>query len=366
MPSVQVRALSGRVLWGPKDLDITISCAKLKEDVLTSLGERFPAPVQLLVEDMLLPEHGRLETVLPFEKYPQMAIELTLVVKPQAHKPSEPLPGLYVSELNNHRVTRWLNASAEIVMGGFGRGSERSQLAGPRSIVSGANGAIYIAEIGNQRVSEWSLQGRGLAQYVKTIAENTPACSLEEPGAICVDNDGQLYVADSKAHAVSCWIEENTRIEGRIVAGGKGPGDDLDQLNRPTGVAIDDDGTLYIAEFGNDRVTRWAPGAKMGEVVAGGNGWGDDLDQLAGPVALSLQGSSKPRTKKPHDTAFAILVCELGNNRISRWWPGERRCEVLVGHGTLPELMGPQEIFYNDEDGSIFVSAVVVFAVMIC
>eukprot|EP00913_Durusdinium_trenchii_P003317 g3071.t1 len=75
MPSVQVRALSGRVLWGPKDLDITISCAKLKEDVLTSLGERFPAPVQLLVEDMLLPEHGRLETVLPFEKYPQMAIE---------------------------------------------------------------------------------------------------------------------------------------------------------------------------------------------------------------------------------------------------------------------------------------------------
>ena len=32
--------------------------------------------------------------------------------------------GLYIAELNNHRVTRWHDSKLEIVMGGFGRGSE--------------------------------------------------------------------------------------------------------------------------------------------------------------------------------------------------------------------------------------------------
>ena len=61
---------------------------------------------------------------------------------------------------------------------------------------------------------------------------------------------------------------------------------------------------------------------------------------------------------------MAIVVCEMGNQRITQWWPGQTRCELLVGGpGTCPELEGPQGVALDedgvalDEDGSIWVTA---------
>ena len=82
------------------------------------------------------------------------------------------------------------------------------------------------------------------------------------------------------------------------MAGGRGPGDALDQLDRPSGVALGSDECLYVADYGNDRVMRWRLGE--GEVVAGGRGWGDDLDQMAGPMGIVLEEVN----------GLAILVAE--------------------------------------------------------
>jgi len=76
---------------------------------------------------------------------------------------------------------------------------------------------------------------------------------------------------------------------GEIVAGGNGKGVALNQLNGPRYIKLGNDNSLYIAETGNDRVTRWLLGSDLGEIVAGGNGKGSLLNQLNSPSGIILE-----------------------------------------------------------------------------
>ena len=256
--------------------------------------------------------------------------ELTML-----HSRPRPLPGLYVCELNNHRVMRYAGTGGEVVVGGFGRGSAPGQLAGPRKLCADEE-FLYLSELGNRRVTRWVPSLRGQAAGCEVLTGH-----LEEPWGICVDR-AAVYVADAKAHAVTRWVQR----KGTVEAGGRGPGDGLDQLNQPVDVALDSRGRLYVAERGNDRVTRWH--GRNCEIVAGGQGWGDDLEQLAGPTALALQEVGGET---------AVLVAEAGNNRITRWWPGQPRCEILIGGvGSLPNLDAPEGLHYDAQEGCIYVA----------
>ena len=56
-----------------------------------------------------------------------------------------------------------------------------------------------------------------------------------------------------------------------VVAGGKGRGNNSDQLGSPYGMAFDRDGSLLcVAGSMNDRVVSWKMGGSHGVVVAGG------------------------------------------------------------------------------------------------
>lgn len=92
-------------------------------------------------------------------------------------------------------------------------------------------------------VSSWYPQSKGLLRSGATFGNK--GIPLQEPSSVCVDG-GWLYVADSKTHMVSRWSLEDATL-GEIVAGGRGPGDTLEQLNRPTGVAVDSVGRVYVS-----------------------------------------------------------------------------------------------------------------------
>ncbi|CAF2129244.1 unnamed protein product, partial [Rotaria magnacalcarata] len=78
------------------------------------------------------------------------------------------------------------------------------------------------------------------------------------------------------------WMEGAK--EGIVVAGGKSEGDTLTQLSHPAGIFVDALGTVYVADFRNDRVMRWTQGTKQGTVIVGGNGEGAGANQLNGPI----------------------------------------------------------------------------------
>ena len=80
------------------------------------------------------------------------------------------------------------------------------------------------------------------------------------------------------------WVKGAT--QGIVVAGDQGKGNALSQLNSSGAVIVDQLGTLYIADRGNNRIVRWRKGATAGEVLVGGNGAGFRSDQLNHPIDL--------------------------------------------------------------------------------
>ncbi|CAF1557410.1 unnamed protein product, partial [Rotaria sp. Silwood1] len=91
------------------------------------------------------------------------------------------------------------------------------------------------------------------------------------------------------------------------VAGGQGQGNDLTQLSSPRGVVVDQLGTVYVADWRNDRIMRWPKGATQGSVIVGGNGSGEQSNQLNWPVGLSF------------DRHGNLYVVDWRNHRVQKF-----------------------------------------------
>jgi hypothetical protein len=95
--------------------------------------------------------------------------------------------------------------------------------------------------------------------------------------------------------------------EGIVIAGGQDSGNGLTQLSYPCGVIVDQLGTVYVAEEGDNRVMRWLKGAREGSVIVGGNGRGGQANQLNTPVGLSF------------DRQNNLYVVDRYNHRIQKF-----------------------------------------------
>jgi DNA-binding beta-propeller fold protein YncE len=71
---------------------------------------------------------------------------------------------------------------------------------------------------------------------------------------LAMDNEGFLYVSDCKNHEVRRWRPGDTN--GVIIEGGNGQGNRLDQLKSPTYIFVDDDHTVYVSDTNNHRVMK--------------------------------------------------------------------------------------------------------------
>src|ERR1700722_10432049 len=95
---------------------------------------------------------------------------------------------------------------------------------------------------------------------------------------------------------------------GVTIAGGHRGSNALNQLNLPAGLYVDDDQTVYITDWGKERIVEWKYGATSGRVVAGGNGRGNRTDQLNAPSDVIVDKE-----------ADSLIICDNGNRRMMRW-----------------------------------------------
>ena len=171
------------------------------------------------------------------------------------------------------------------------------------------------------------------------------ANQLASPSGVFVDDNGNVFVADRFNHRVQRFTATSTI--GVTVAGGAGSGSNANQLNTPTSVFVDRAGNLYVSESGNNRVTRWATGATTGIVVAGGNGNGIAANQLNGPHTVFV------------DNGQNVFVSDQYNNRVQRWAAGATSgVTVAGGNGSgaaANQLNLPQGI-YVDNDNNLYIA----------
>ncbi|CAF3391717.1 unnamed protein product [Rotaria sp. Silwood2] len=97
-------------------------------------------------------------------------------------------------------------------------------------------------------------------------------------------------------------------FNGSIVAGGHGQGGELNQLSKPWGLYVDNDLTVYVADYSNHRIMAWSVGATSGQLAAGGNGQGNRLDQLGYPTDVIVDRSTDN-----------FIICDRDNRRVVSW-----------------------------------------------
>ena len=131
---------------------------------------------------------------------------------------------------------------------------------------------------------------------------------------------------------------------GITVAGGRGLGSALKQLNYPNGVFVDDEGTVYVADTNNRRVIKWTPGSTSGEVVVNGD-------------ASSSNGKPLGQiTKAIVDKQGTIYVCDRDNRRVLRYPKNEKNAETIMNNVSCWGLaMGNERSLYVSdlEDHSV-------------
>jgi hypothetical protein len=103
----------------------------------------------------------------------------------------------------------------------------------------------------NHRIQQYTRDGKFLRQWG---AFGSGEGEFNMPWGIAVDDAGAVYVADWRNDRIQKFSHEGKFL---MLFGTSGSGDG--EFNRPTGVAVDLHGDLYVADWGNNRVQLFNP-----------------------------------------------------------------------------------------------------------
>jgi uncharacterized protein (TIGR03437 family) len=246
---------------------------------------------------------------------------------------------VYIADIGNHRIRKVSNGVITTVAGsggsGFGgdNGPATSAQFDPYSVAVDSSGILYIADYINRRVRKVSdgvittVAGSGTGGF---SGDGGPATSARMyfPTGVAVDRDGNLYIADSGAQRVrkvSKGVITTVAGNGATGSGGDNGPATTAQFNNPMGLAVDAAGNLYIADWWNHRVRK----------VSGGV-----ITTVAGNGTLGFSGDGGPATSAqlnyPYgvavDAAGNLYIADRENNRVRRVSGGV--ITTVAGNGT--------------------------------
>jgi sugar lactone lactonase YvrE len=247
------------------------------------------------------------------------------------------------------------------------------------------SGILVIADRGNNRIRKvaeggtrlftlfgtllgpptiTTIAGNGQADYLGDDGPAT-AARLRSPGTVVSDASGNLFIADTANHRV----RRVDRVTGTIqtIAGMGHPGFDGDDgpavaalINSPQGLALDGDGSLYIADTENHRIRRVSPDGK--------------IVTIAGTVAFGYAGDNGPATAASllfptglaTDQQGNLYIVDTGNNRIRKVAASTGLITTVAGNGsarfandgqlaTEASLNGPRAVAF-DAVGNFYIA----------
>lgn len=201
---------------------------------------------------------------------------------------------MYVADFANHRIqklTQATNTWSEWGKAGGGEGSGLGEFNAPVGVAVDNIGNVYVAELGNHRIQKLTVSTNTWSEWGKS--GGGPGDALGEfntPIGVAVDSDRNVYVADYSNHRVQKLIvSTNTWSEWKKSDGGSGS--DLGEFNRPSGVAVDGSGNVYVADSGNHRIQKLTlSGNAWSEWGKSGGGPGTGLGEFLTPTGIALDG----------------------------------------------------------------------------
>jgi sugar lactone lactonase YvrE len=264
---------------------------------------------------------------------------------------------LYVSDTGNSRVLQFAvplagDLQADLVFGQHGKfttalcnagGVSADSLCRPSTIAVDGSGNLYVGDRDNYRVLAYNKpqggnttadlvfgQGNSFTSNADTCLDGASANSLCTVDGLAVDPPGNLYVAGSSFSRV---LEYKTPLVIKRAtlsavlgqpdftsSGCNNGGLSARGLCGPFGVASDTSNSLFVADFGNNRVLHYAnlpEIAAPADLVLGQTAADQNGVNFTKPDGLHWPGAVAIDT---HSTPTHIYVVDTNNSRVLGWY----------------------------------------------
>lgn len=215
-----------------------------------------------------------------------------------------------------------------------------AQFDAPRGVAVDRNGNLYVADTRNNTIRKITPSGTvttlaGSAGSEGSTNGTGTAARFNEPFGIAVDDNGTIYVADNSNNAIRKITEAGVVT---TLAGGGSPGSNdgtgtAAKLDEPRAIALDSGGNLYVADYDNHLI-RKITAAGVVTTIAGradepgsADGTGTNAS-FRGPMGIAV------------DAAGVIYVADTGNHSIRRISASGAVTTMTLSGQTLSEPRG--------------------------
>lgn len=199
------------------------------------------------------------------------------------------------------------------------RDGAQAAFSDPFGIAVAADGTVYIADAGeNNRIRKIAPDGTvmTLAGGSEGFADGTAAAaSFNTPSGLAVSKDGSLFVADTGNNRIRKITPEGqvSTIAGDGTAGyADGPAAQA-KFNGPIGVAVDQRGNIFVADTYNDRIRMITTDGQVSTVAGHGTpGFADGDRRVAlfdSPCGIITAADG------------SLIVADTGNDRLRKITP---------------------------------------------
>lgn len=219
-------------------------------------------------------------------------------------------------------------------------GDSPTQLNNPYGLRVGPDGAMYLCDIGNHRIRRVDLKSGAITTFAGTgekgdTGDGGPAikANLNEPYEIVFDRAGNLYFTDMPEHVIR-RIDRKSGIISRVAGTGQ-PGFSGDggpatqaEFKQPHSIAFAPDGALLICDIGNNRIRRVDMKTGLISTFAGTG------EKKPTPESAPLEGTplNGPRALDVDNHGNLWLVLREGN-AVYRIDPTAKKIYHVAGTG---------------------------------
>jgi uncharacterized protein (TIGR03437 family) len=236
-----------------------------------------------------------------------------------------------------------------------------------QGIAVDAAGNVYISDAGNRRVRRVNPEGM-ISTFAGGgtggDGGQATAASLALPGGLAVDAAGNLYIADSQGGKIRKvtpgGIISTVAGNGSLNSSGDGGPATQAGIGNPLTVAVDKEGNLYLTEQTTFRVRKVNSSGIISTVAGSTIGFAGDDGPATGAKFGDLRGLAA-------DNAGNLYIADYGNNRV-RKLDSSGTITTVAGIGTAGIFLenGDGGLAINsrlspsglalDEAGNLFVS----------
>ena len=148
-----------------------------------------------------------------------------------------------------------------MTLGKQGGAAEPGYFYAPNDVIVAPNGDIFVSEghgAGNNRVLKFTKTGELVKSWGKL---GTGPGEFDQPHSLAFDSKGRLYVADRNNNRIQVFDQDGNYIS------------EMKQFSRPSGVFIDKNDTIYVADSESESVAKnhdgWKRGIRVGSLKDG-------------------------------------------------------------------------------------------------